>query len=193
MIAFAADGYLQFTTELTLNFFLVSVMGKITTKVDVYSYGVVLMELLTGLTALDEERSEESRYLAEWFWRIRSSKEKFVAALDPAAKETEEALESISIVAELAGHCTAREPNHRPDMSHVVNVLVPLVERWKPMNDELEDTSGIDYNVPLPELLKVWQEAESKGSSIGTLGDSSGSIPAKPSGFAESFTSADGR
>lgn len=197
LVKLAPDGERSFATQLAGTFGYLApeyaVMGKITTKVDVYSYGVVLMELLTGLTALDEQRSEESRYLAEWFWRIRSSKEKFVAALDPAAKETKEALESIFIVAELAGHCTAREPHHRPDMSHVVNVLVPLVDQWKPMTDELEDTSGIDYNVPLPELLKVWQEAESKGSSMGTLGDSSGSIPAKPAGFAESFTSADGR
>ncbi|KAJ6309734.1 hypothetical protein OIU76_014631 [Salix suchowensis] len=113
-----------------------SVMGKITTKADVFSYGVVLMELLTGLTALGEERSEESRYLAEWFWKIKSSKEKLMAAIDPTLNANEEIFESIYTIAELAGHCTSREPNHRPDMGHAVNVLAPLVEKWKPINDE---------------------------------------------------------
>lgn len=150
------------------------------------------MEILTGLTALDEGRPEESRYLAQWFWRIKSSKEKLLAAIDPALDPDEKIFESISVIVELAGHCTAREPNHRPDMGHAVNVLSLLIEKWKPINDESEDFSGIDYSLPLPQLLKVWQEAESK-HSFTSLDDSKGSIPARPTGFAQSFTSADGR
>lgn len=151
------------------------------------------MELLTGLIALDESRSEESRYLAEWFWRIKSSKEKLMDAVDPALKADEDTFGTICIIAELAGHCTAREPHHRPDMGHAVNVLAPLVEKWKPVNDELESFSGIDYSLPLPQMLKVWQEAESRVVSYNSLSDSKGSIPAKPIGFADSFTSTDGR
>lgn len=168
-------------------------MGKITTKADVFSFGVVLMELVTGLMALDENRPEESRYLAEWFWRIKSSKEKLMAAIDPTVEVTEETFESISLVAELAGHCTAREPTHRPDMGHAVNVLGPLVEKWKPVDEELDSISGIDYNQPLSQMLKVWQEAESREVSYTSLEDSKGSIPARPAGFADSFTSSDGR
>ncbi|KAH9627409.1 hypothetical protein KSS87_012059 [Heliosperma pusillum] len=173
-----------------------AVTGKITTKVDVFSYGVVLMELLTGLVALDEDRSEESRYLAEWFWRIKSSKETLLAAIDPVLNIKEELFESITIIADLAGHCTARDPNHRPDMGHAVGVLSPLVDKWKPYFDETEDYLGIDYSQPLKEMLQGWQkeEIQSKDSSYCTsLDNSRGSIPAKPTGFADSFTSADGR
>ncbi|OMP03809.1 hypothetical protein COLO4_10189 [Corchorus olitorius] len=197
LVKLAPDGEKSVATRLAGTFGYLApeyaVMGKITTKVDVFSYGVVLMELLTGLTALDEERSEESRYLAEWFWRIKSSKEKLMAAIDPALEVNEETYESIATVAELAGHCTAREPYHRPDMGHAVNVLSPLVEMWKPVDDESECYSGIDYSQPLSQMLKVWQAAESQGVSYTSLDDSKGSIPAKPTGFADSFTSADGR
>ncbi|KAG6682248.1 hypothetical protein I3842_13G129300 [Carya illinoinensis] len=196
LVKLAPDGEKSVTTKLAGTFGYLApeyaVMGKITTKADVFSYGVVLMEILTGLTALDEGRPEESRYLAQWFWRIKSSKEKLLAAIDPALDPDEKIFESISVIVELAGHCTAREPNHRPDMGHAVNVLSLLIEKWKPINDESEDFSGIDYSLPLPQLLKVWQEAESK-HSFTSLDDSKGSIPARPTGFAQSFTSADGR
>ncbi|KAL2945564.1 Receptor-like kinase TMK3 [Bienertia sinuspersici] len=171
-----------------------AVTGKVSTKVDVFSFGVVLMELLTGLMALDEERSEESRYLAEWFWRIKSNQDTLMAAIDPTLDVNEEAFDSINIIAELAGHCTARDPNHRPDMGHAVSVLAPLIDIWKPFNDDVEDYSGIDFTLPLKEMLKGWQnESISKENSCTSMDDSRGSIPARPTGFADSFTSADAR
>ncbi|MCD7458764.1 hypothetical protein HAX54_039102 [Datura stramonium] len=168
-----------------------AVTGKVTTKIDVFSFGVVLMELVTGLTALDEHRSEETRYLVEWFWKIKSNKENLLASVDPALDVKEDIHKSIFIMAELAGHCTVRDPNHRPDMSHVVNVLGQLVESWKPV-EESDEYSGIDYSLPLPEMLKDWQD-EDTGDFTGTSQDSRGSIPAKPTGFADSFTSNDAR
>ncbi|KAK6942534.1 Serine-threonine/tyrosine-protein kinase, catalytic domain, partial [Dillenia turbinata] len=183
----------RFYANLNLNMLVDSVTGKITTKADVFSFGVVLMELLTGLMALDEDRPEESQYLAAWFWRIKSNKEKLMAAIDPTLDVKEEASESISIIAELAGHCTAREPNQRPDMGHAVNVLASLVEKWKPLDDDPEEYSGIDYSLPLNQMVKDWQQAEGKDLSYMDLEDSKGSIPSRPTGFAESFTSADGR
>ncbi|KAM7272565.1 hypothetical protein ACFE04_027228 [Oxalis oulophora] len=164
-----------------------AVMGKITTKTDVYSYGVVLMELLTGLVALDEERSEESRYLAEWFPRMKSSKNKLMDAVDPALKENDTTFnfDHIFIIAELAGQCTARDPNNRPDMGHVVNKLASLVVNWKPGNCESSFCYGVDYSQPLPDMLKIWKEADSQ-KAIGS--NSEDSI-----GLAKSFTSADAR
>ena len=172
-----------------------SVTGKLTTKADVFSFGVVLMELLTGLMAIDEERPEPSKYLVAWFWHIKSTKEKLMATIDPILDVKDETFESISIIAELARHCTAKEPSQRPNMCHAVKILAPLVEKWKPLDNDIEECCSIDYSLPLNQMVKGWQEEEEgKDSSyLDILQDSKGTIPAKPPGFAESFTSADGR
>lgn len=197
LVKLAPDGEKSMVTRLAGTFGYLApeyaVTGKITTKVDVFSFGVVLMELLTGMMALDEERPEESQYLVGYFWNIKSDKEKLMAAIDPTLEKKEETYESISTIAELAGHCTAREPNQRPDMSHAVNALAPLVEKWKPFDDDYEEYSGIDYSLPLNQMVKDWQEAESKDMSYMDLEDSKGSIPTRPTGFADSFTSTDAR
>ncbi|XP_042755118.1 receptor-like kinase TMK3 [Lactuca sativa] len=198
LVKLAPDGEKSVITRLAGTFGYLApeyaVTGKITTKADVFSYGVVLMELLTGLMALDEDRPEESQYLAAWFWSIRTNKEKLMNAVDPSLNANDETFETISIIADLAGHCTAREPSQRPDMGHAVNVLSPLVEKWKPAENEAEEYCGIDYSLPLTQMVKGWQEAEGKDySSYVDLDDSKSSIPARPTGFADSFTSADGR
>ncbi|GJY46592.1 receptor-like kinase TMK4 [Tanacetum coccineum] len=75
--------------------------------------------------------------------------------------DDEERLESIYKVAELAGHCTARDPYQRPDMGHEVYVLGPLVEQWKPSRPEEDDGDpGINLNTSLPLLVRRWERDE---------------------------------
>ncbi|TMX04768.1 hypothetical protein EJD97_004849 [Solanum chilense] len=177
-----------------------AVTGRVTTKVDVFSFGVILMELITGRKALDESQPEESMHLVTWFRRMHLNKDTFRKAIDPAINLSEETLASISTVAELAGHCSAREPYQRPDMGHAVNVLSSLVELWKPSDECSEDIYGIDLDMSLPQALKKWQAYEgsshmdsSSSSYLPSLDNTQTSIPTRPYGFAESFTSSDGR
>ncbi|KAH7286376.1 hypothetical protein KP509_32G004700 [Ceratopteris richardii] len=174
-----------------------AVTGRVTTKSDVFSFGVILMELLTGRKALDESQPEESMHLVTWFRRRLGNEGTLFESIDSAIAVNDGTSQSILVVAELAGHCTVREAYNRPDMGHVVNVLAGLVEQWKP-SDVAEEEEGIDMHMTLPQVLKKWQISEglsmsSDLMSAGTSVTSVSSLPSRPSGLAQTFTSMDGR
>ncbi|KAL5760820.1 hypothetical protein ACOSP7_019306 [Xanthoceras sorbifolium] len=176
-----------------------AVTGRVTTKVDVFSFGVILMELISGRKALDETQPEDSVHLVSWFRRMHVNKDTFRKAIDQIIDLNEETYSSVSTVAELAGHCCAREPHQRPDMGHVVNVLSSLAELWQPAKLDSDDIYGIDLDMTLPQALKKWQAYEgsniddSSSSLIPSTDNTQTSIPTRPSGFADTFTSSDGR
>lgn len=179
-----------------------AVTGRVTTKVDVYSFGVILMEMISGRKAIDDSQPEESLHLVSWFRRMYNNKGTFPKAIDPSIHIDEETLGSITTVADLASHCCAREPYQRPDMSHAVNVLSSLLDVWKPTEPDSEETLGIDLEMSLPQALKKWQafegnsnmdQSSSSSSFLASRDNTQTSIPNRPSGFANSFTSVDAR
>ncbi|GMY04785.1 receptor-like kinase TMK4 [Fagus crenata] len=114
--------------------------GRVTAKVDVYAFGVVLMELITGRKAVNDTMPDERSHLVTWFCQILINKENIMNAIDQTLNPDEETMENIIKVVELAKYCTTHEPYQRPDMGHIVNILSPLVEQWEPTCPEEEHT-----------------------------------------------------
>ncbi|XP_057781002.1 receptor-like kinase TMK4 [Salvia miltiorrhiza] len=141
--------------------------GKVTVKVDVYAFGVVLMEIITGRKSLDSSLPDDSSHLVTWFRPFLQDKDQIKEAVDPVLRSdlNEETFESMWKAAQLAGHCT-REANQRPDMSHVVTVLSSLVEQWKPAADE--DSFRVDFGMSLSQVLQKWKLNEDSSSTIAT-------------------------
>ncbi|KAL6527969.1 hypothetical protein OROHE_014919 [Orobanche hederae] len=169
--------------------------GRVTTEVDVYSFGVVLVEIVTGRKALDETPTGERSHLVTWIRRILINKDNLRKSVDQILDPDDDTYESICKVSELAGHCTAREPFQRPDMGHAVNVLGPLVGQWKPSGPEEEDAYNIDLQMSLPQALQRWQadEGTSRMFDDFSYSQTQSSIPSKPFGFVNSFSSRDCR
>ncbi|XP_028110910.1 receptor protein kinase TMK1-like isoform X2 [Camellia sinensis] len=136
-----------------------AVTGRVTVKVDVFSFGVILMQLITGKKAVVEleTHQDECIGLVTWFRKMRMHEIAFHKAIDPVIDLDEETLASISIVAELAGHCCAKKPSQRPNICHAVNVLSSLVELWKPLNRHSEEGVGSSGELKLKDQCHTFQ------------------------------------
>nr|GMD72300.1 receptor-like kinase TMK4 [Ipomoea batatas] len=74
-------------------------------------------------------------------------------------------------VAELAAHCTANKYFQRPTMEHVVNVLGPFAQKWKPLRlEEIEEKYGdLDLHMSLPLIAFDDSSIESLSSTEAKL------------------------
>lgn len=101
--------------------------GHLTTKSDVYSYGVVLLEMLTGKRVVDKNRPPGEVNLIEWARPNMTSKQRILHIMD-ARIEGQYTLGGAIKVATLAIKCLATEPRLRPNMNEVLKALEQLQE-----------------------------------------------------------------
>ncbi|PWZ57453.1 Serine/threonine-protein kinase PBS1 [Zea mays] len=100
--------------------------GKLTVKTDIYSFGVVMLEVLTGRMARDERLPESERNLVAWALNFLRRRE-LDNLLDPALRGQcpQACLEHAFFV---VSRCISESPNTRPSMRDVVASLTVISE-----------------------------------------------------------------
>ncbi|XP_015948964.1 MDIS1-interacting receptor like kinase 1 [Arachis duranensis] len=112
-------------------------------KIDIYSYGVVLLELLTGKRPLDPEFGE-SVDIVGWIRRKIETKS-LEEALDPSVGSSKHVQEEMLLVLRIALLCTAKLPKDRPSMRDVIMMLGEARPRRKSAmsNETFEANKGM--------------------------------------------------
>ncbi|XP_076906984.1 putative serine/threonine-protein kinase PBL22 [Bidens hawaiensis] len=116
------------------------VAGQLTKKSDVYAFGVVLFELLSGRPAVDLDKDEDQCMLVVWAQKYVKDT-KFDKLVDPRIKR-KISTKCLNWFAKMAARCVHNVPNERPTMSDLVASLQDLLELQEKSNCDVE-SSGI--------------------------------------------------
>ncbi|XP_006847936.2 cysteine-rich receptor-like protein kinase 2 isoform X2 [Amborella trichopoda] len=100
-----------------------AIHGQLSEKVDTYSFGVVVLEIISGRKSNDIKLEPITQYLLEWAWKLYESN-MLMELVDDSLDPSEYNPEDIKRVIEIALTCTQSLVASRPTMSEVVVLLL---------------------------------------------------------------------
>lgn len=94
--------------------------GKLTKKADVYSFGILMLEIISGRSSAKENWGGTQKALLEWTWELYKE-EKLLELVDPGLEKYPE--DDVIRFMKVALFCTQAAANRRPAMKQVVSML----------------------------------------------------------------------
>ena len=129
--------------------------GRLTSKSDVWGYGVFIYELITGRRPLDKNRPKGEQKLLEWVRPYLTDTKRFRLIIDPRL-EGKYLIKPVQRLAVVANLCLARNPKARPKMSEVLEMVTKIVETSSPRS------GGKKQLLPLRSLSRDEEEKSNK-------------------------------
>ncbi|XP_062160650.1 cold-responsive protein kinase 1-like [Alnus glutinosa] len=94
--------------------------GQLTMKADVYSFGVLVLEIISGRSSARANWGGMEKFLLEWAWQLYEER-RLLELVDPEMEGFPE--EEVIRYMKVAFFCTQAAANRRPLMSQVVEML----------------------------------------------------------------------
>ncbi|KAH9544873.1 hypothetical protein CY35_12G018700 [Sphagnum magellanicum] len=116
--------------------------GQLTEKVDVYSFGVLVLEIMSGRKNIDPNLPPQNIYLLDIAWRLaRKTKNSIMNLVDCTLELHNDEMKEALQVVKIALLCLQQNPDNRPTMARVVAMLQGEAEI---MEIILDDNSKIE-------------------------------------------------
>ncbi|KAI3453926.1 hypothetical protein Pfo_010589 [Paulownia fortunei] len=145
--------------------------GHLTTKSDIYSFGVVLLELLTGRRAMDKTRPKSEQKLVDWATPYLTSSRRLRCIMDPrlAGQYSVKGAKEVGL---LAQKCVSLNPKDRPKMPAIIETLESI--------QQLKDMAITNGQWPASTKLGHNVGYSAKGRKEGGFGCKSVAVAASP-------------
>ncbi|KAL7173567.1 hypothetical protein ACSBR2_032933 [Camellia fascicularis] len=115
--------------------------GQLTFKSDIYSFGVVLLEIITGRKAIDNMRPTAEQNLVAWARPLFKDRRKFPQMADPVL-EGKYPTRGLYQALAIAAMCVQEQPNMRPLIADIVTALNYLASQtYDPLTHPLQSSS----------------------------------------------------
>ncbi|KAH1218053.1 Protein STRUBBELIG-RECEPTOR FAMILY 3 [Glycine max] len=101
--------------------------GSYTQQSDVFSFGVVMLELLTGRKSYDKSLPRGEQFLVRWAVPQLHDIDALSKMVDPCLNGAYP-MKSLSRFADIVSSCIQREPEFRPAMSEIVQDLLRMIK-----------------------------------------------------------------
>ncbi|KAI4377557.1 hypothetical protein MLD38_015163 [Melastoma candidum] len=99
-----------------------AIRGELSEKADIYSFGVLVLEIISCRRNTDLSLPSEMQYLPEYAWKL-FEKSKATELIDPKMKDDGFSVKEVVQAIHVAFLCLQPEPDSRPRMSQVVAML----------------------------------------------------------------------
>ena len=100
---------------------------RVTVKVDVYSFGIVLLEIVCKRKNVESSRTESSFHLLKMLQK-KAQEDRLVDIVENVDEDMENNMEEVLRMIRIGAWCLQDDPEKRPSMSTVVKVLEGVME-----------------------------------------------------------------